>query len=844
MSNISINTNIKKLLFIGAGANDFGREAEHDAAIYQVMPELCGHGIDVFVIDENPYALALESLAATAYWQPLTVANIKAIIKDNHIDTVMPLFGGEASLRIWAEVVQSWSHGDGTLPHTLGLSIEMLLKVNNLPALTQLMAENGLPVITNYVLKAQDEANELLRELHLPLMVRALHPNQTNTRHIIERLDDFEDAINLAKSQSVTQEVIISRAINGLKEVSLEILRDARGNKMQIGASEDMDPIGIHTADSLSVSPILTIQDQLISRMRDYAFRVADILQLQGIMHVQFAVDDDTDKIYVIKVSPYIDQMATRMALATGYPTMLVAINLAMGIPLEEIVLPHNFGPQTAMMEPMMDHVVVKLPIFPFGELAEAGVHVKRQLNSVQKSVGTTLGFGRTFIESLEKAIRSAHFNNASFSPTNMAHINDDELIQQLIHPQDNRVLLLIEAIKRGYEIDELAELTDIDEFFFHQLQHLHQLETAIEADVDSIAALRRGKRYGLSDGLIARFWHTDFNIIRTLAQEHHIDVTYKAVEPSAGEFPENARQYYATFESENESKQVAEDAILVIGSGAFRMGDAASGGYATTITLSELRRLQYPTIIMNNNPSDATLLPHLADKQYLEPLEISDVMQVVELEQPKAIVIPGNRRKLIRALRELGQRVIILPKEKHTPSGPDENESEFALNVFFDGDKVYPINITQHMAGEMRVIAPAGEVPSRLLATTKTLENPGVYQVIWYEKTVQWRREVDLAPINDGTWLRPMPFGQIAFLTKVTHIEWLRLTIRAALHEMTAQDLQLLADIAHHAKSQPLALVAADVNYRLHLQPSEVIDGTRFEMGVSVSDYGRSEEV
>ncbi|MCT8390093.1 ATP-grasp domain-containing protein [Leuconostoc holzapfelii] len=839
MSNITINTNIKKLLFIGAGANDFGREAEHDAAIYQVMPELRGHGIDVFVIDENPYALSLESLAATSFWQPLTVDNIKMIIQANQIDTVVPLFGGEASLRIWAEVVQSWSHGDGTLPNTLGLSIDMLLKVNNIPAMTAFMADNGLPVIKNYVLKAQDEANELLRTLQLPLMVRALHPNQTNTRHIIERLDDFEAAIHLAKSQSVTQEVILSRAINGLKEVSLEVLRDVRGNKMQIGASEDMDPIGIHTADSLSVSPILTIQDQLISRMRDYAFRVADMLQLQGIMHVQFAVDDDTDKIYIIKVSPYIDQMASRMALATGYPTMLVAMNLAMGVPLEAIVLPHNFGPQAAMMEPMMDHVVVKLPVFPFGELAETGIHVNRQLNSVQKSVGSTLGFGRTFIEALEKAIRSAHFNNASFSPTNMAHINDDELIQQLIHPQDNRVLLLIEAIKRGYEIDELAELTAIDEFFFHQLQHLHQLESEIEADADSIASLKRGKKYGLSDGLLARFWHTDFKIIRTLAQTNKIEVTYKAVEPSAGEFPENARQYYATFESENESTQVAEDAILVIGSGAFRMGDAASGGYATTITMSELHRLQHPTIIMNNNPSDATLLPHLADKQYLEPLEISDVMKVVELEQPKTIIIPGNRRKLIRALRELGQQVVILPKEKHTPGGPDENESEFALNLFFDGEEVYPINITQHMAGEMRVIAPVNAMPSTLTFTA--LENPGVYQIIWYERTVLWRQAVDFTRIQEASWLRPMPFGQIAFLTKAMCVEWLRLTIRAALHELTAQDRTLLANVHDWVIPEPIAMVAADVNYRLHLQPSEVIDGTRFEIGVSVSDYGRS---
>ncbi|CUW08416.1 Carbamoyl-phosphate synthase large chain [Leuconostoc gelidum subsp. gasicomitatum] len=836
MSNITINNKIKKILFIGAGANDFGREAEHDAAIYQVMPELRGHGIEVFVVDENPYALSLESLAATTFWQPLTIENLKKIVKENNIDTVAPLFGGEASLRLWAEVVQSWSHGDGPVPNTLGLSIEMLLKVNNIPALTAYMAKNGLPVINNYVLKAQDEANELLRELQLPLMIRALHPNQTNTRHIVERLDDFEDAINLAKLQSVTQEVIISKAINGLKEVSIEVLRDFRGNKMQIGASEDMDPIGIHTADSLSVSPILTIQDQLISKMRDYAFRVADILQLQGVMHVQFAVDDDTNKIYIIKVSPYIDQMATRMSLATGYPTMLVTINLALGVALEDIVLPHNFGKNTAIMEPMMDHVVVKLPVFPFGELVQAGVHVNRQLNSVQKSIGTTLGFGRTFIEALEKAIRSAHFNNASFSPTNMAYINDDELIQQLIHPQDNRVLLLIEAIKRGYEIDELAELTAIDEFYFYQLKHLHTLEEEVEADIDSIKSLRRGKKYGLSDGLLARFWHTDFNIIRTLAKENHIDVTYKAVEPSAGEFPENARQYYATYEAENESVQINADSVLVIGSGAFRMGDAASGGYATTITMSELRRLQYPTIIMNNNPSDATLLPHLADKQYLEPLEISDVMRVVELEKPQAIVIPGNRRKLIKALRDLGQQVIILPKEKHTPSGPNENQSEFALNLFYDGQNMYPINFTQHMAGEVRIIPQLANLPVEI--AQKEIESPGVYQIIWYQNTVTWIDTVDAADIVHDSWLRPMPFGQIAYMTKVMDVQWIRLTIRAALHELTDQDVTTLAMINQQPIVQPLSMIAADVNYRLHLQPNEVIDGTRFEIGVGVNYY------
>lgn len=836
MSNTFSHKKIKKVLFIGSGPNDFGRESEHDAAIFQVMPELNQFGLEAYLIDENPYSLSLESLAAEVFWQPLTTENIKNIIHQEDIDTVIPLFGGDRALRIWTQVVQDWQKGDGPLPQTLGLSIEMMLKTVNVAAMTDYLAEAGLPVITNHVVHARDEANDLLRQVRLPLMIRALHPIVQNTRRIVERVDDFDEIFNQVKTQSLTQEVVFSRAINGLKEVSLQVMRDRRGNKLRVGASEDMDPIGIHTIDSLSISPVLTLQDQVLQKLRKYAFDIADLLQLEGTMHVQFAVDDDSGEIFIIKVSPYIDQMAMRTTLATGYPTILVAINLAIGVPLDEIRLPHYFHTKTAIMEPMMDHVVVKLPVFPFGELAESGVQVNRQLSSIQKSVGTVLGFGRTFIEALEKAIRSAHFNNASFSPTFMQGISDDELIQQLIHPQDNRVLLLIEAIKRGYEVDELAELTHIDEFYFYQLQRLLRLEESVEAAVDNIGALKNAKEHGLSDGLIARFWHTSFEIIRTLAQENQIDVTYKAVEPSAGEFPEHAHQYYATYEEENESTQVATDSILVIGNGAFRMGDSAASGYLMTTVLSELRRLQYHTVIMNNNPHDATLMPHLADKQYLEPLEISDIMKVVEVEQPKAIIVSGNRRKLIQALRDLEQNVLIMPKQKHVPSGPTTEQSEFALNFFFDGHDIYPLNITQHTVGKLRILkqkitAPIGIDPEQC-------PSPGVYQIIWYINDTEPMVSVNTQPIDHDTWLRPMPFGQVAFLNKAMQVQWIRLTVRAMLNRLTEEDYQLLSELNTKCQTQTqIKMIDAHVDYSLHLQSQNDIDSTRFEMGVSITD-------
>lgn len=230
MSNTFSHKKIKKVLFIGSGPNDFGRESEHDAAIFQVMPELNQFGLEAYLIDENPYSLSLESLAAQVFWQPLTTENIKNIIHQEDIDTVIPLFGGDRALRIWTQVVQDWQKGDGPLPQTLGLSIEMMLKTVNVAAMTDYLAEAGLPVITNHVVHARDEANDLLRQVRLPLMIRALHPIVQNTRRIVERVDDFDEIFNQVKTQSLTQEVVFSRAINGLKEVSLQVMQIGRAH--------------------------------------------------------------------------------------------------------------------------------------------------------------------------------------------------------------------------------------------------------------------------------------------------------------------------------------------------------------------------------------------------------------------------------------------------------------------------------------------------------------------------------------------------------------------------------------------------------------------------------------
>ncbi|MBS9335884.1 ATP-grasp domain-containing protein [Fructobacillus papyrifericola] len=825
--------NLKRILFLGSGETDFGLQGENDAAVYQVLPILKAQGYALFLVDDNPYSLALESADAETIVATLTVQNIKAIIKEKQIDAVFPGFAGIRGIRLWQQIIAEWREEDGPRPVGLGMPDSTVSLLNNSAALFERLESAGLAMPKATIVRSQAEANELLRDLELPLLVRAHNPAQGTTRRIVRRLDDFESAVDEVLEQSLTKEAVISKAINGLKEVSLLVLRDAAGNTMQVGASEDMDPIGIHTADSLSVAPVLTISDQVLQEMRTQAFLVADILGIQGPVHVQLALNEKTNQLYIIKVSPYLDNLSNRMALLTGYPVMLVAAQLATGRLIQDVELPASYHEKTAMMEPVMDHIVVKLPVFSFGDLKAAGIEVKRQLNSIQKSVGSALGFGRTFIEAMEKAIRAAHFNNRSFSPKYMKHVTDDELIQQLIHPQDNRVLLLLEALRRGYEVDELAELTKIDEFYFYQLKHLLEIEGQITNGEPSQELLREAKSSGLSDGLLARFWESDFQAIRELAKQAGVIPTYKALEPSAGEFPENAHQFFATFEEENESVPVSNRSILVIGPGAFRMGDGSAAGYATSVVLSELRKLGYQTVIMNNNASDASLLPHLSDKQYLEPLEVSDVMAVVDQEKPEGIVVPGNRRKLIEALVALGQQVIVLPKEKHQPAGPEEGESEFALNLFYDGERAYPLVLTQHQAGEIRLIDQ--DVFDADLGSVK-LPYSGVYQLIWRENRSDWAREVTLPDFAVDSWLRPMPYGQVAFLSKILQVSLIRLVVRSWKQGgLTNDDLEALVAHMPALKGSDFAMVSDRTDFDLHLRPASPIDSTRFEMGAKI---------
>lgn len=481
-----------------------------------------------------------------------------------------------------------------------------------------------------------------------------------------------------------------------------------------------------------------------------------------------------------------------------------------------------------------MDHIVVRFPVFSFGELEADWIVTDHRLGTVQKSVGATIGVGRSLEEALEKAIRAAHFNNRSFSPTVMNSLSEDDLIEQIIHPRDNRILVLIEALRRGYMVDELAELTKIDAFYFYKLRRIMELERDVSTAPWDLDTLKDAKYYGLSDGLIAKLWDDEYENIRRYRWDNNVLPTYKAFEPSAGEFEESVSQYYSTFESENESEQLSDKSALVIGTGAFRLGDGAAASFAMASVTSELRRLNVPTIVMNNNPHDLLFIPQIADKHYFEPLEISDVMNVIEIERPYHIFVPGNRIKLITSLRQLGLRVHVIPKSKYLPASVEYDETQTIINYFFNGERLYVLAVTQHDNEGIQI--DHNVLTESLVDSLPTPElavlSPGLYQLV-----------TDHLPITEAVTaddIRPMPFTHVAFLSKVTGINWLRMVVRYMLHAQTSADEHILT----HWDEQDWLMDTArlryvDPDYAEHLNIKDVVDNGRFAMGATLKKLG-----
>ncbi|WP_373770986.1 ATP-binding protein [Weissella soli] len=821
----------EKILIIGGSANDFGRETESDLASYQMISMLRKRGHEIILVDDNPYSFTFERDDIQAITATLDAPTLVTIITEHEITAIVASLGGLTAIRLSAEI-QELMQADA--PEILGLSLAVMQATQNSKALQEHLATINEPVVKTRLANTVAEAFDAAREFGFPVVIRPVAPMGETLRMQIDDAESLEDGIETALHRSLTHQANIDQSIAGYREVAVVAMRDRQDNMLMIGGVEDLDPVGIHSADSISITPLQTLSDPAMQILRQSTFRILRGFNIRGLTEVRFAVEPNTQEYVVTRVTPYFDRTSSLLMVATGYPVIPVLTGLLLGETLDKVKIPSVYAENTAMLEPTMDHIVVRFPVFSFGELEADWIVTDHRLGTVKKSVGATIGVGRSLEEALEKAIRAAHFNNRSFSPTIMNSLSEDDLIEQIIHPRDNRILVLIEALRRGYMVDELAELTKIDAFYFYKLRRIMELERDVSTAPWDLDTLKDAKYYGLSDGLIAKLWDDEYENIRRYRWDNNVLPTYKAFEPSAGEFEESVSQYYSTFESENESEQLSDKSALVIGTGAFRPGDGAAASFAMASVTSELRRLNVPTIVMNNNPHDLLFIPQIADKHYFEPLEISDVMNVIEIERPYHIFVPGNRIKLITSLRQLGLRVHVIPKSKYLPASVEYDETQTIINYFFNGERLYVLAVTQHDNEGIQI--DHNVLTESLVDSLPTPElavlSPGLYQLV-----------TDHLPITEAVTaddIRPMPFTHVAFLSKVTGINWLRMVVRYMLHAQTSADEHILT----HWDEQDWLMDTArlryvDPDYAEHLNIKDVVDNGRFAMGATLKKLG-----
>ncbi len=773
-------TTIKKLLLLGGGPTNIGHENELDAAAYERLLAIKKTGAQVIYVDNNPFSFASEEVQpADVYVQEVNFQNVVNIIEKEKPDAIMPKIGGLNAMQVAWQLAESDVLANYNI-QLLGIRSMDLKRVLDNEALRSLLAEIDEPVIASKIVANEDEAMDFVRDIGFPVIVKPLSASHDTSRFSCNNTDELEDALEISFDRTYIKRVSIEQSIVGYKEIEMVAIRDKSGNKLLISGLEDMDPIGIHSGDSIVFVPTQTLINQEYQRLRTATFQIMDALNITGTCHIQFAQSRTGSDYYVTKVSPFFTRNALLAAKSTGYPLSYVSTLLEMGYSLTEVKLPNKYSKYLPYMEPTMDHVVVRIPLWPFRDIPDVDQH----LNTLMKSVGSTIGVGRTVEEAIMKAMHSSQFSPRDILPS-VSKVDDDAVINQLIHPLASRILILMEALRRGFSIDELSELTRIDRFYFYKMNQLLRAQDYVINNPLSPKAVEIGHKYGFGDGMLAELWNVNISTIERMNQNSDAKVTFKAVEPSAGEFLEATNVFYSSYELENESQPFAEKSALVIGRGGNQLGPNAAADYYTTEILATLKRGGYKTIIMNTNPNAISLAPTLSDKQYIEPIQLGNILNIVNLEKPDIIFLPGNRHYLSKKLKEFADlNIVVLPPDQKVATYKLDRATT-AVDLFVDGDKILPITTisfyTKSRRTKLRFVNDYQEPmtnwqsdASSLIERATSLLNPTKWQGL---VQVLFNRTLDDQYEFAGT--RPVRITESAFLNKTTGVNWIDLLVK-----------------------------------------------------------------
>ena len=644
-------TDIQKIMVIGSGPIVIGQAAEFDYAGTQACLSLKEEGYTVVLVNSNPATIMTDKeFADKVYIEPITLEFVTRILRKERPDALLPTLGGQTGLNMAMELSK-----EGILDELgvelLGTKLSAIDQAEDRDLFKQLMEELEQPIPESEIVNTVEEAVDFAAKIGYPVIVRpAFTLGGTGGGMCANEEELREIAENGLKLSPVTQ-CLIERSIAGFKEIEYEVMRDAADNALVVCNMENFDPVGVHTGDSIVFAPTQTLSDYENQMLRDASLKIIRALKIEGGCNVQLALDPHSFNYYVIEVNPRVSRSSALASKATGYPIAKLAAKIAVGLTLDEVINPVT-GTTYAMFEPALDYVVAKIPRFPFDKFE----HGERHLGTQMKATGEVMAIGRNIEESLLKACRSLEIGVDHNEMPELNLVADDDLLEKVVKAQDDRLFYISEAIRRGYDIEEIAKLTKIDLFFLDKLLHIHELEQKLMTHIGDANLLRQAKQNGFADTKLARLWKMTAEEIRQFRKEERILPVYKMVDTCAAEFESSTPYFYSTYALENESIKSDKESVLVLGSGPIRIGQGVEFDYATVHSVKAIQATGYEAIIMNSNPETVSTDFSVSDKLYFEPLTFEDVMNVIELEKPKGVIVQFGGQTAINLAEPLSK--------------------------------------------------------------------------------------------------------------------------------------------------------------------------------------------
>ena len=639
-------TDIKKIMMIGSGPIVIGQAAEFDYAGTQACIALKEEGYEVILVNSNPATIMTDTtMADKVYMEPLDLEHVAKIIRHERPDGLLCSIGGQTGLNLGMQL-QTKGILDECQVELLGTGYSAISQAEDRQLFKDLCERIGEPVIESDTAHTVDECLKIANRIGYPIIVRpAFTLGGTGGGFADDDEELRELAKNALKLSPVTQ-VLIEKSIKGYKEIEFEVMRDKADTAIAICCMENVDPVGIHTGDSIVVAPGQTLTNKEYQMLRSAAIRIIRALKIEGGCNVQFALDPFSFKYYVIEVNPRVSRSSALASKASGFPIARVSAKIACGLRLDEIKLANT----SAAFEPALDYVVCKVPRFPFDKFTKAS----RVLNTQMKATGEVMSIGRTYEEALLKAMRSLETGLNHVEMKKLKAMSDHDLVDLIIACTDERMFALAEAIRRDIPVDYLYELTRIDRFFLDKLTNIVNTERALAASKWDRDTLYKAKRMGFADSYIAEKWDTSEKEVSAFRKKEGIVPVYKTIDTCAGEYAGYTPYLYSTYESGNESRVEDRKKVIVLGSGPIRIGQGIEFDYSTVHAVWAIKEAGYEAIIINNNPETVSTDYTLSDKLYFEPLTFEDVMNVIELEKPEGVIVALGGQTAINLAEDL----------------------------------------------------------------------------------------------------------------------------------------------------------------------------------------------